>query len=56
MHIPQGSLRGRLLATDKRQRYDQHGHAGVDGVHQFNEVEDIFDAFGDLFDLSLAHI
>ncbi len=38
-----------LSDPDKRQRYDQHGHAGVDGVHQFNDVEDIFEAFGDLF-------
>ncbi|MGI9444128.1 MAG: molecular chaperone DnaJ [Rubripirellula sp.] len=38
-----------LSDGEKRQRYDQHGHAGVDGVHQFNDVEDIFDAFGDLF-------
>jgi len=38
-----------LSDAEKRQRYDQHGHAGVDGVHQFNDVEDIFDAFGDLF-------
>ena len=30
-----------LSDGDKRQRYDQHGHAGVDGVHQFNDVEDI---------------
>ena len=38
-----------LSDPEKRQRYDQHGHAGVDGVHQFNDVEDIFEAFGDLF-------
>jgi molecular chaperone DnaJ len=38
-----------LSDPEKRGRYDQHGHAGVDGVHQFNDVEDIFDAFGDLF-------
>ena len=38
-----------LSDAEKRQRYDRHGHAGVDGVHQFNDVEDIFDAFGDLF-------
>ena len=29
-----------LSDPEKRQRYDQHGHAGVDG-HQFNDVEDI---------------
>ena len=38
-----------LSDQEKRERYDQHGHAGVDGVHQFNDVEDIFEAFGDLF-------
>ncbi len=38
-----------LSDAEKRQRYDRHGHAGVDGVHQFNDVEDIFEAFGDLF-------
>lgn len=38
-----------LSDAEKRQRYDQYGHAGVEGVHQFNDVEDIFEAFGDLF-------
>jgi molecular chaperone DnaJ len=38
-----------LSDSEKRQRYDRHGHAGVEGVHQFNDVEDIFEAFGDLF-------
>ena len=38
-----------LSDGDKRARYDQHGHAGVEGVHQYNDVEDIFEAFGDLF-------
>jgi molecular chaperone DnaJ len=38
-----------LSDAEKRSRYDKHGHAGVDGVHQFNDVEDIFEAFGDLF-------
>ncbi len=39
-----------LSDPEKRSRYDQYGHAGVDGaVHQFNDVEDIFEAFGDLF-------
>lgn len=39
-----------LSDPDKRSRYDQYGHAGVDGsTHQFNDVEDIFEAFGDLF-------
>ncbi len=38
-----------LSDAEKRQRYDQHGHAGVDSVHQYGDVEDIFDAFGDMF-------
>lgn len=39
-----------LSDADKRARYDQHGHAGVHGsAHQFNDVEDIFEAFGDMF-------
>lgn len=39
-----------LSDPEKRARYDQYGHAGVDGAtHQFNDVEDIFEAFGDLF-------
>jgi molecular chaperone DnaJ len=34
----------------KRQRYDQYGHAGVDGnAGGFASAEDIFAAFGDLF-------
>lgn len=36
----------------KRQRYDQFGHAGVDGNGQgqgFASAEDVFAAFGDLF-------
>ncbi len=38
-----------LSDSEKRERYDRFGHAGVNGVHQFNDVEDIFEAFGDLF-------
>ncbi|MFK8113825.1 MAG: molecular chaperone DnaJ [Rubripirellula sp.] len=38
-----------LSDQEKRERYDQHGHAGVNGAHQFNDVEDIFEVFGDLF-------
>lgn len=39
-----------LSDEDKRARYDQYGHAGVEGAaHQFGDVEDIFEAFGDLF-------
>ena len=30
-----------LSDQEKRERYDRHGHAGVEGVHQFNDVEDI---------------
>ena len=34
----------------KRQRYDQFGHAGVDGAQGggFQSAEDIFSAFGDM--------
>ena len=34
-----------------RDRYDRHGHAGVQGGgrHEFNDFSDIFEAFGDLF-------
>ena len=38
-----------LSDAEKRARYDQYGHRGVDGVHQFNDVEDIFDLFGGVF-------
>lgn len=38
-----------LSDSEKRERYDRHGHAGVEGVHQYQDVEDIFEAFGDLF-------
>jgi molecular chaperone DnaJ len=42
-----------LSDKEKRSRYDRFGHAGVDGVGagtpHFTDVEDIFDAFGDLF-------
>ena len=39
-----------LSDPDKRQRYDQFGHAGVGGsTAQYQDVEDIFEAFGDLF-------
>ncbi len=40
---------------NKRARYDRFGHAGVSGAsgggggQQFSDVEDIFDAFGDMF-------
>ena len=39
-----------LNDSEKRARYDQYGHAGVEGGgSQFHEVEDIFEAFGDMF-------
>lgn len=40
-----------LSDADKRARYDQYGHAGVDGRAGggFQEVGDIFEAFGDVF-------
>jgi molecular chaperone DnaJ len=39
-----------LSDADKRSRYNQYGHAGVaNGGAQFHEVEDIFEAFGDIF-------
>lgn len=42
-----------LSDAPKRQRYDQFGHAGVDGAQGggagFASAEDIFAAFGDLF-------
>jgi molecular chaperone DnaJ len=39
-----------LSDAEKRQRYDQYGHAGLDGMGgRASSVEDIFEAFGDLF-------
>ena len=42
-----------LSDTDKRSRYDRYGHAGVDGpgggAPHFTDVNDIFEAFGDIF-------
>lgn len=46
-----------LSDKEKRARYDQFGHAGVNGQsgfggrggHGFGDVNDIFDAFGDIF-------
>jgi molecular chaperone DnaJ len=35
--------------ADKRARYDRFGHAGAQG-HQYGDVSDIFEAFGDLFE------
>jgi molecular chaperone DnaJ len=38
-----------LSDPDKRARYDQYGHRGLDGQSGFRDVSDIFSAFGDLF-------
>ena len=41
-----------LSDAEKRARYDRFGHAGVDGRRRsphFNDVDDIFAAFGDIF-------
>jgi molecular chaperone DnaJ len=40
-----------LSDTDLRGRYDRFGHAGVQGGqrHDFNDMSDVFEAFGDLF-------
>jgi molecular chaperone DnaJ len=40
-----------LSDADLRARYDRHGHAGVEGGgrHDFNDISDVFEAFGDLF-------
>lgn len=41
-----------LSDSDKRGRYDRYGHAGVDGPSggaHFTDVNDIFEAFGDIF-------
>lgn len=36
----------------KKERYDRFGHAGLSGTgfHPFNDVEDIFSSFGDIFE------
>jgi len=41
-----------VLSDDTlRARYDRYGHAGLQGgpVHDFNDIGDIFEAFGDIF-------
>lgn len=40
-----------LSDPHKKQRYDQFGHAGVDstGFHGFDNINDIFSHFGDIF-------
>lgn len=50
-HFKEAAQAFEVLADDeKRARYDRYGHAGVEGgVHQFTDVNDIFEAFGDMF-------
>ena len=40
-----------LSDDDLRSRYDRFGHAGLQGgrQHEFNDISDVFEAFGDLF-------
>ncbi len=40
-----------LSDADKRRRYDQHGHAGIHGQHDFShmDVSDIFSMFDEIF-------
>jgi molecular chaperone DnaJ len=40
-----------LSDPDLRSRYDRFGHAGVEGgrTHGFDDIADVFEAFGDLF-------
>src|SRR6516162_8405696 len=40
-----------LSDTQKRQRYDRYGHAGLDGLghHDFRSTDDIMSAFSDIF-------
>jgi molecular chaperone DnaJ len=38
-----------LKDPEKRARYDQYGEAGLGGGSGFQSVDDIFDAFGDMF-------
>jgi len=42
-----------LSDGEKRSRYDRYGHAGIDGAAggapHFTDINDIFDAFGDVF-------
>ena len=43
-----------LSKPEKRAAYDRYGHAGVEGgVPQFHDVNDIFEAFSDIFSDSL---
>src|SRR4051812_21394 len=40
-----------LRDSEKRQRYDRYGHAGLQGMNvpHFNDAQSVFDLFGDLF-------
>jgi molecular chaperone DnaJ len=40
-----------LRDSEKRQRYDRYGHAGLQGMNvpHFNDAQSVFDVFGDLF-------
>src|SRR6266478_863510 len=39
-----------LSDTQKRQRYDRYGHAGLAGTaHGFRDTQSVFDLFGDMF-------
>ncbi len=41
-----------LSTPQKRQKYDQFGHAGMQGgadFHQYSDIGDIFESFGDVF-------
>ena len=39
-----------LSDGEKRSRYDRYGHAGLEGGgHQFHDLGDIFEPFGDIF-------
>lgn len=41
-----------LSNPEKRKKYDQFGHAGMQGgadYHQYSDISDIFESFGDIF-------
>src|SRR5713226_10772212 len=40
-----------LRDSEKRQRYDRYGHAGLEALNvpHFNDAQSVFDLFGDLF-------
>ena len=48
----EGARAFEVLSDDAlRARYDRYGHAGLQGggTHEFNDISDIFEAFGDIF-------